>query len=205
MILELILIIAIIGIFVLIVRRLPEALREGSGQPAQPAPVRAPKASAGTSWLAKLGERINTKASAPVKSPAATAPARATPATSEPQITDESLLAEGDAYLEAGKLKEAERAFLRAVAKNPRNPKLYNRLGAIYLRTRNYSDALQAFEAARDLDDTKASRHYNVALAAWQLGNLAKARDAVAKAISLDPNAQKYRDLKGQIENGKPE
>jgi len=115
-------------------------------------------------------------------------------------LSDEALLREGDSYLNDGRLKEAERAYLRGVAKNPKNPKLYNRLGAIYLKQKNYRDALEAFEAARDFDATRASRHYNVAFAAWHLKRRAKASSAIAEAVRLDGASQKYRELANQIE-----
>ncbi len=202
MILELILIVAILGIFVIIVRRLPEALSEGKTAAPAP-PVATPHSKSGTGvldWVKKVWATVSPFQ--PSQSGAATAlvPLPTSPAVSRVEITEAALVAEGDAFMEQGKIKEAERCYLRAVAKSPKEPKLYNRLGAIYLRARNYSDALQAFEAARDLDGSKASRHYNVALAAWQLGNLGKARDAIEQARVLDPGAQKYRDLSAQIE-----
>lgn len=202
MILELILIVAIVGIFVIIVRRLPEALSEGT--PAVALPLsHTPAPGVGSSaleWLKQVWAKISPIQSKPTA--LVTMPTPTTSLVSSTEISETTLVAEGDAYMEQGKIKEAERCYLRAVAKSPKEPKLYNRLGATYLKARNYSDALQAFEAARDLDGSKASRHYNVALAAWQLGNLGKAREAIAQAITLDPSAQKYQDLSVQIENG---
>lgn len=208
MILELILIVAIVGIFILIVRRLPEALNEGKAQSAAPSPkpeVTRPAISSasGPSWLSRLAAILPTFGTSNTSTssiPASTIKPLETGLPLSTEITAESLLKEGDQYLEDGKLKEAERSYLRAVAKEPKQPRLYNRLGAIYLKDRNFGDALQAFEAARDLDGSKASRHYNVALAAWQGGKLAKARESISQAISLDPTAQKYQDLKEQIE-----
>lgn len=191
MILEVLLIAAIIGIFVIVARRLPEALREG--QTAAPAPS-VPSAVRLTGATSFLGNLLK-KTSAPTEQ-SATPPS----SVSSTVLSDESLLTEGDQYLKEGKLREAERSFLRAVAKNPKNPKLYNRLGAIYLKQRNFSDALEAFTAARDLDSSKASRHYNVALAAWQSGKRPLAREAIAEALSLDPTAEKYLQLKKEIE-----
>lgn len=203
MVLELVLIVAILGIFIIIVRKLPDALREGQVGPTASVNTKPTVASSsgGMGWLSALTSRM-WQGSGKRPKPVAPAPTVLLAKQADEVITEDSLLAEGDGYLEAGKFKEAERAYLGAVAKNPKNPKLYNRLGAIYLKQRNYSDALQAFEAARDLDGSKASRHYNVALAAWQLGNLGKAREAISQAISLDPEAKKYHELKQQIEGG---
>lgn len=196
MILEVLLIGAIIGIFVIVARRLPEALREGSAARSESSSVHtASKAPGISQWF--FASRVNEK------QPTQTMRGRSADTASEPVaagVTDQSLLVEGDQLLADGKLREAERAFLRAVAKNPKNPKLYNRLGAIYLKQRNFSDALEAFIAARELDSSKASRHYNVALAAWQSGKRPLAREAIAQALSLDPTAEKYLQLKKEIE-----
>ncbi|MBI2590003.1 tetratricopeptide repeat protein [Candidatus Berkelbacteria bacterium] len=194
MILEILIIAAIIGMFIILARRLPDALKGEQGSlPPQNTPARPDFFTRARIWW-KTAKREQLR---PAKSPVAVA--QSVKAPSE-VLTEDVLLREGDTYMQEGKLKEAERAFLRAVAKNPKNPKLYNRLGAIYLKQRNYSDALQAFEAARDLDSSKASRHYNVALAAWQMTNLSKARHSIAQAISLDPVSAKYQELKQQIE-----
>ncbi|MBI4032616.1 tetratricopeptide repeat protein [Candidatus Berkelbacteria bacterium] len=214
MILEILLIAAIIGIFVIVARRLPEALREGQEQPVSSAsdsprgeagrhPSRDGSAGKPASEPKQPGflARFFAKSSGEMAtSTPGTAPTQTAPTPAPSKVSDESLLAEGDQFLNDGKLREAERAFLRAVAKNPKNPKLYNRLGAIYLKQRNFSDALEAFVAARDLDSSKASRHYNVALAAWQSGKRPLAREAIAEALSLDPTAEKYLQLKKEIE-----
>lgn len=211
MILEILLIAAIIGIFIIVARRLPEALREGQSQPAavsqQPAsPSASSEASrdgaGGSSEPAPSKPNFLGRWLARAQSVSEPTEERPTPTVvpTLSSVSDESLLLEGDQFLAEGKLREAERSFLRAVAKNPKNPKLYNRLGAIYLKQRNFSDALEAFVAARELDASKASRHYNVALAAWQSGKRPLAREAIAEALSLDPTAEKYLQLKKEIE-----
>ncbi|MBI4022633.1 tetratricopeptide repeat protein [Candidatus Berkelbacteria bacterium] len=194
MVAELILIAAIGGIFIIIVRRLPDALREAKSAPPRPR-------SNGPSLLARL--QGIWKSSAPARPVRAPAPAPAE--LPEPRVsgpTADDLLAEGDGYLQAGKFREAERAFLRAASKQPKNPKLYNRLGAIYLKQQNYTDALSAFEAARDLDASRASRHYNVALAAWYAGKRPAAKQAIARALELDQSSPKYTELRRQIDEG---
>lgn len=206
MIAEIILLLAIIGIFIIVARRLPEAMREHDQEEArstiavpQSLTIAPTKSQAWRwPWQKQIvnDSTVITNSELPVLS--------VVQPTNEVQrqtlLSDEALLKEGDDYLKEGKLKEAERAYLRGVAKNPKNPRLYNRLGAIYLKQRNYRDALEAFEAARDFDGSKASRHYNVALAAWQLNNLAKARSAIKLAIQLDPHSVKYQELNKQME-----
>lgn len=203
MIAEIVLLIAIIGIFVIVARRLPDAMREHREEQTE----KEVKEVVVTDTTPAVPTRrwFWQKAAPSQTSSPEQLPSTQQEPTNEAQrqklLSDDALLKEGDGYLKVGKLKEAERAYLRGVAKNPKNPRLYNRLGAIYLKQRNYRDALEAFEAARDFDDSKASRHYNVALASWQLGNLSKARDAIKRAISLDPQSTKYGELQQQMEN----
>lgn len=205
MLAEIILLLAIIGMFIIVARRLPDAIKES--QAAQPPatalpPVPRPAATRPAwRWPWQRQQAGIPAVSAPVPA-VQPQPGISNEEQRQALLSDESFLREGDDYLKGGKLKEAERAYLRGVAKNPKNPRLYNRLGAIYLKQRNYRDALEAFEAARDFDGSKASRHYNVALAAWQLGNLSKAREAIGKAIVLDPGSAKYAELQEQM--GRP-
>lgn len=208
MIAEIILLLAIIGIFLIVARRLPEAIREQQQEataqqnapaPATASPVMQPQAR-GWHWPWQRQKGSDQAAAVTPTEQLPTVQPPTNEAQRETLLSDEAFLREGDDYLKSGKLKEAERAYLRGVAKNPKNPRLYNRLGAIYLKQRNYRDALEAFEAARDFDGSKASRHYNVALAAWQLGNLSKAREAIKQAIALDPQSVKYQELRAQME-----
>lgn len=204
MFIEALFILAILGIFVIVARKIPEAIRGDKAASSAPAPSKTPAAKPETkpnslsmTWAKFLAPVTKSIIDKPAPEPA---PVEKPLSDRELVLSDESLLREGDQYLESGKLKEAERSYLRGVAKNPKNPKLYNRLGAIYLKQRNYRDALEAFEAAREFDPSRSSRHYNIALAAWHLGNRSKAREAISQAISLDPSSAKYQQLKQQIE-----
>lgn len=188
MIPEVILVISIVGIFIIVVRKLPDALR-------------ADKAISKDSKDGFWKKLFKPKKVAEVGANGVQ-PIQSNHQQREQVLSDQVFLKEGDKYLHSGKFKEAERSFLRGVAKNPKNPKLYNRLGAIYLKQNSFRDALEAFEAARDFDPSKASRHYNVALAAWHLKNRSKARKAIAQAILLSPDSAKYVQFKEQIENG---
>lgn len=213
MFLEAIIVTAIVGIFIVIVRHLPAAIQEhrdaqhkDNNQIHQAINQQLDRSKVGDkseSWWDKLFFRFRR-----------VDPNSANPDTSESLasnnskrnhkdaygVSGETLLTEGDKYLKNGELDQAERAYLRAVAKDQHNPKVYNRLGVVYLKQQNFRDALEAFEAARNLDSGRASRHYNVALAAWELKDLAKARAAIAQTIRLDPESDKYQQLKALID-----
>ena len=109
---------------------------------------------------------------------------------------------EGEQLYKAGKFDEAEQFFVKSAANNPSDPKVYARLGLLYLQTKNYSDAIEALKVAVKLDKYNPSRHYNLALAYYGNKDGQKAISAVREAITLDPVTQKYRALLEQLLNG---
>lgn len=110
---------------------------------------------------------------------------------------------EGETLFRAGKLEEAEKFFLRAATRNPRDAKVYARLGLIYLQRKNYSDAIEALKVAVKLDKYNPSRHYNLALAYTGKDDHQRAIATIREAISLDPVSPKYRTLLEQLLNKK--
>lgn len=110
---------------------------------------------------------------------------------------------EGEALFKAGKLDEAERFFLTAATRNPKDSKVYARLGLIYLQKKNYSDAIEALKVAVKLDRFNPSRHYNLALAYEGNKDNQRAIATIREAISLDPVSPRYRALLEQLLNKK--
>lgn len=113
-----------------------------------------------------------------------------------------SYFEEGDNLLKAGKFEQAEQFFLRAASRHPNDPKIYARLGLMYLNNKNYSDAIESLKVATKLDRYNPSRHYNLALSYWGNKDIQKAIMSVREAISLDPVTPKYRQLLEQLLNG---
>jgi len=130
-------------------------------------------------------------------------PGKLNPPTGDPAFWQEETLQnrpeldshfeEGDRLLRGGKPKEAEKFFLKAAAKKPNDPRIYGRLGAIYLQEKNFSDAIEAMKVAVKLDKYSPARHYNLALAYWGKKDKQHAIASVREAISLDPVNKKYR------------
>lgn len=110
---------------------------------------------------------------------------------------------EGEAFFKAGRLNEAERFFLTAATRNPRDSKVYARLGLIYLQKKNYSDAIEALKVAVKLDRFNPSRYYNLALAYEGKKDNQRAIATIREAISLDPVSPKYRTLLERLLNKK--
>lgn len=110
---------------------------------------------------------------------------------------------EGEALLKSGKSEEAENFFLRAATRSPKDPKVYARLGLIYLARKNYSDAIEALKVAVKLDKYNPSRYYNLALAYEGKSDNQRAIATIREAISLDPVSARYRTLLEQLLNKK--
>jgi tetratricopeptide (TPR) repeat protein len=110
---------------------------------------------------------------------------------------------EGEALFKSGKLDEAERFFLTAATRNPKDSKVYARLGLIYLQKKNYTDAIDALKVAVKLDRFNPSRYYNLALAYEGNKDNQRAIATIREAISLDPVSPKYRALLEQLLNKK--
>lgn len=105
------------------------------------------------------------------------------------------LFDEGDESFRKGEYEKAEEFFLKAASRNPSDPKVYARLGVIYLHQKNFNDAIESLKVAVKLDKYNPSRHYNLALAYLGNDDRQKATVSAREAITLDPVTKKYRQL----------
>lgn len=99
--------------------------------------------------------------------------------------------------------KKAERLYLRLATEDPKNAKVYSRLGVIYLEQKTYEDARDALQAAIKLEPQAASRHFNLALCYIQLGSKSKAISAMEMALKHDPSNRKYRKMLDDLMSGR--
>ncbi len=80
----------------------------------------------------------------------------------------------------------------RALALEPKNPALYNRLGLIFCRERRYEEALPQFQQAFALSAgdaaTQADAQNNLGLAQMLTGDFSAANQAWEAALKLNPN-----------------
>ncbi|MEK9167188.1 MAG: tetratricopeptide repeat protein [Patescibacteria group bacterium] len=105
------------------------------------------------------------------------------------------LFEEGDELFGVGNYDKAEEFFLKAATRTPTDPKVYARLGVIYLHQKNFNDAIESLKVAVKLDKYNPSRHYNLALAYLGNDDRQKATVSAREAITLDPVTKKYRQL----------
>ena len=89
--------------------------------------------------------------------------------------------------LEAGKMKEAEEAFLIVISENPEHVMAHNKLGLVYARIEEFNRAKEFFQKALELDPMLIHAWNNLGNIARQEGNLEQARDYYQKALEADP------------------
>ena len=93
------------------------------------------------------------------------------------------------------KFVEAEKKYIEALSIEQKNPKLYEKLGRLYMRNKNYDQARDTLRFASRLSPNDAS-------VVASLGEIAMARDEYADAItyfqhavSLRPRSPRYLDF----------
>jgi tetratricopeptide (TPR) repeat protein len=102
---------------------------------------------------------------------------------------------EADALMREEKFVEAERKYIEALSIEQKNPKLYEKLGRLYMRNKNFDQARDTLRFASRLSPNDAS-------VVASLGEIAMARkeyaDAVTyfqHAVSLRPRSPRYLDF----------
>lgn len=113
------------------------------------------------------------------------------------------LIAKADDCFESKDFEQAESFYVKAASQDPDNPKIYSRLGAIYLEQKNFYDAKDAFLQAAKIEPDMASRHINLGLAFMGLKDYFKAIECFQKALNLDPKNKKYQRLLEKAEKAK--
>jgi tetratricopeptide (TPR) repeat protein len=98
-----------------------------------------------------------------------------------------------------GEPAESENALQAAVARNPVDVEANRKLGEFYLRANRFQDAIPPLRAASKLDPNHSRTVYDLALALEGSGDLAGAREQVAKLQAQNDNADAHR-LAGELD-----
>ena len=93
----------------------------------------------------------------------------------------------GNAYFNLGKLKDAEKVYLRAIDEKPSLVLPYLSLGKIRMADKNYEGSLDAFNAALKLQPTNAEANYFLGETYLQLKKGSKAVGYLYEALKLEP------------------
>ena len=103
-------------------------------------------------------------------------------ATEEP-----SLLQQGEALLNEGKLPEALAALQQAVVAEPNSSRAFQRLGGAQLMSQDYAGSIQSFQRAISLDANNADAFVGMAMAYIHGGRYGQARSALVEAKRIAP------------------
>jgi len=122
---------------------------------------------------------------------------------SNEEMTTYGKISQADEYFDKRNFPKAEELYVQAAASEPNNPKIYSKLGAIYLEQGNFYDAKEAFSAALKNDPDNASRHVNLGLAYMGLKDYYKATQTFKDALELDSKNSKYQKLLEKAEKAR--
>jgi cytochrome c-type biogenesis protein CcmH/NrfG len=111
------------------------------------------------------------------------------------KIIQVSLMSAADDAFEAADFVKAEELYIKLAADDPRNDKVYFRLGQIYLEQKNFYDAKDAFLQSIKLAASNPLSQANLGDAYLGLKDYFKATQSYLKAIELEPKEKKYRVL----------
>jgi len=106
---------------------------------------------------------------------------------------------QAEIFFKKGNWKRAEEYFCQAAAKDPKNVKIYQRLGQIYINLANYKDAKEAFQTALDIERSNCFDYYYLAKAYLGLKERANAKMSLQKALDLQPNNRHFRKLMNKL------
>lgn len=95
----------------------------------------------------------------------------------------------------------AEKWYLEVVKKDPKNPRIYSRLGLIYISQKNYKDAIACLEEANKIGPALASRCFNLSFAYNEEGRRKEALESARKAMRLDQRNSKYRNWFNELKS----
>lgn len=114
-------------------------------------------------------------------------------------LTLRDLLAQANNSFAAKNFLKAEEFYIKAASYDPNNPKIYSRLGIIYLKQGKYHDAKESLKYAISLDDSTAIHFFNISIACMKLGEMDEAISHLKRAVSLEPDNEKYHEILKQI------
>jgi len=108
----------------------------------------------------------------------------------------DKLLAKANGLKEAGKLLEAEKAYIEVLSLDDKNVPAYRELAEVYWREKDYVHAKDTFEFLLKLNSSDPFVYRSLGGLAWEAGDLSSAKERYSKLVELEKNsAMSYIDL----------
>jgi tetratricopeptide (TPR) repeat protein len=109
----------------------------------------------------------------------------------------EAWFAKGQAALQNGDLEEAEAAFRKVVALDPRSGAAYSNLGVIAMRRKNWDQAIALLRKAERLEPKMTGIRLNIGLAEYRRANYPAAIGPLSSVVKEQPGQEQARYLLG--------
>ena len=107
--------------------------------------------------------------------------------------------------MKQSKFPDAERAYLVAIASNPKDADLYYNLGNLYLAQQQYTNAIQLYQSALKYQSNLPEAHYQMGIAYAQSGQNTNAVQALRNYLNMLPTASNRKSVEqfiGQLQRG---
>lgn len=99
----------------------------------------------------------------------------------------------GKFYLEKENFSDAQDIYIYLTNHQPANPDYQARLAYCYYQAKNFEKASEHYQKSIGLDSTQPNRYYNLGLSLESAGRHQEAVKAIAKALELEPENNKYQ------------
>lgn len=106
--------------------------------------------------------------------------------TGDESFTIQDVLDKVEEMIGEKKYDEAEKMLIGIVEIDPTNPRIYSKLGVIYLEQDNFGDSKEAFKTAIKYDKDNDLLYNNLGLALFNQGRYVEAIEAYEKSIRLN-------------------
>lgn len=107
------------------------------------------------------------------------------------ELSDINFLEEGERLFKDKKYREAEKFYIKAIAREPGNHLIYGRLGIIYTKLGNLQDAKEALTTAVKLAPENGLYQNNLGLILYHLGRFKESVLYFENAVKISPKIAK--------------
>lgn len=101
----------------------------------------------------------------------------------------------GEIYMEKNMSKEAEIAFQEVLKLNPNTTNIYNSLGILYRRNKDYTKAIGAYEKAMRVSPEDENIFFNLGRACFETGLMKRAKLYLQRAVEIYPDFEQAKDI----------
>ena len=120
----------------------------------------------------------------------------------EPSQAEQYFQKAGDIFLERDQDNAAEESFNEVLKLNPETTNVYNSLGILHRKRKNFKEAVRMYEAALKIDTTDENIYYNLGRAMLEDKRVDDAKSMFNHALKMKPNFTEAKRMLLSIEVG---